>query len=135
MELVRGFAPVSLATIYTRVNPIPTTEKEVDYVENKPFQFKVNVANGGRQVDIEVRGPSHGKREPWRRPNFSFVVSSAFARQVRLKVLSSQHEDMFFIVKFMALDPLTKREVSPYLVAHSFPIKVISVHSHALSHG
>lgn len=74
------------------------SEKEVDYVENKPFQFKVNVVNGGRQVDIEVR----------------------------LKVLSSQHEDMFFVVKFMALDPLTKREVSPYLVVHSLPIKVIS---------
>jgi hypothetical protein len=78
---------------------VDRAEKEVDYVENKPFQFKVNVVNGGRQVDIEVR----------------------------LKVLSSQHEDMFFVVKFMALDPLTKREVSPYLVVHSLPIKVISV--------
>ncbi len=59
----------------------------------------VNVVNGGRQVDIEVR----------------------------LKVLSSQHEDMFFVVKFSALDPLTKREISPLLQTFSHPIKVISV--------
>jgi len=73
-------------------------EKEVDFVENKPFQFRVNVVEGGKQVDIEVR----------------------------LKVLSSQHEDMFFVIRFIALDPITKREISPFLVVHSLPIKVIS---------
>jgi len=73
-------------------------ETEVDFISNKPFMFKVNVLEGGQQVDIEVR----------------------------LKVLSSQHEDMFFRVKFVALDPITKQEVAPSLVVLSAPIKVIS---------
>jgi len=73
-------------------------DTEVDYISNKPFLFKVTVAEGGQQVDIEVR----------------------------LKVLSSQHEDMFFRVKFVALDPITKQEVGSSLVAISAPIKVIS---------
>jgi len=73
-------------------------DTEVDYISNKPFLFKVVAADGGQQIDVEVR----------------------------LKVLSSQHEDMFFRVKFMALDPINKQEVSPSLTVLSAPIKVIS---------
>jgi len=73
-------------------------EKEVDYVTNRPYLFKVNAVNGGTQADVELR----------------------------LKVLSSQHEDLFFRVKFVALDPLTKCELGPSLTALSAPIKVIS---------
>jgi len=46
--------------------------------------------------------------------------------EVRLKVLSSQHEDMFFRVKFIALDPIGKQEVAASLMVLSAPIKVIS---------
>lgn len=46
--------------------------------------------------------------------------------ECRLKVLSSQLEDMFFKIKFIALDPITQREISPMLTVVSEAIKVIS---------
>eukprot|EP01088_Endostelium_zonatum_P014201 TRINITY_DN3010_c1_g2_i1.p1 TRINITY_DN3010_c1_g2~~TRINITY_DN3010_c1_g2_i1.p1 ORF type:complete len:439 (-),score=106.91 TRINITY_DN3010_c1_g2_i1:52-1266(-) len=75
-----------------------TTEKEVNYVTNKPFQYKVVSGGGTDRVDLEMR----------------------------LKVLSSQHEDTFFKIKIVALDPITKKEISPLLKVISEPIKVIS---------
>jgi len=74
------------------------SEKEVDYVQNKPFQFKVQAAAGGESANLEIR----------------------------LKVLSSQHEDTFFRVKIVALDPVTKQPVVDSLKVVSAPIKVIS---------
>eukprot|EP01101_Sappina_pedata_P012473 TRINITY_DN8596_c0_g1_i1.p1 TRINITY_DN8596_c0_g1~~TRINITY_DN8596_c0_g1_i1.p1 ORF type:complete len:402 (+),score=116.41 TRINITY_DN8596_c0_g1_i1:76-1206(+) len=44
----------------------------------------------------------------------------------RLRVLTSQLEDMHFRLKIIALDPITKCQVTPPLVAISEPIKVIS---------
>jgi len=71
-------------------------EKEVDRV--KPLEFKVKVDESGLFVNIECR----------------------------LKVLTSQLEDMFFRLRFIALDPISKREISPQLQVTSAPIKVIS---------
>lgn len=71
--------------------------KEVDYIKDKPFQFKAKPNDRGDQVQLELR----------------------------LKVLTSQHEDMFFICSIQGFDPHTKNEI-PELHAYSHPIKVIS---------
>jgi len=73
-------------------------KKEVDFVKLKPLEFKSQVHENGSQVNMEVR----------------------------LKVLTSQLEDMMFRVKIRALDARTKREVSPLLIVTSAPIKVVS---------
>jgi len=71
--------------------------KEVDFLKLKPLEYKVKV-DSASIVNIECR----------------------------LKVLTRQLEDMFFRLRFVALDPLTKTELSPQLIAVSQPIKVIS---------
>jgi len=73
-------------------------KKEVDFVKLKPLEYKSQVHENGSQVNMEVR----------------------------LKVLTSQLEDMMFRVKIRALDARTKREVSPLLNVTSAPIKVVS---------
>jgi len=73
-------------------------EKEVDFIKHKPFEFRVKVDPSGTFVNIECR----------------------------LKVLTSQLEDMFFRLRFLGLDPLSKRVIGPQLVTISEPIKVIS---------
>jgi len=72
-------------------------EKEVNYVKVKPFEHKVALSDSGDSLNVELR----------------------------LKVLTSQHEDMHFRVKFTAVDPGTKALI-PYLYCLSEPIKVIS---------
>lgn len=71
--------------------------KEVDYIKDKPFLFKAKPNDRGDQVQLELR----------------------------LKVLTSQHEDMFFICSIQGFDPHTKSEI-PELHTYSHPIKVIS---------
>ncbi|KAL6042762.1 Hydrocephalus-inducing protein [Balamuthia mandrillaris] len=93
-----GRVTFDCALLYDSEDPFATPESEVDFVSKKPFHFKVEVVEDGRRANLEVR----------------------------LKVLSSQHEDMFFRVKFIALDPLTKQQIAPSFVAFSAPIKVIS---------
>jgi hypothetical protein len=73
-------------------------EKEVDFIKHKPFEFRVKVDPSGTYVNIECR----------------------------LKVLTSQLEDMFFRLRFLGLDPISKRVIGPQLTAISEPIKVIS---------
>eukprot|EP01102_Stenamoeba_stenopodia_P014145 TRINITY_DN4669_c0_g2_i1.p1 TRINITY_DN4669_c0_g2~~TRINITY_DN4669_c0_g2_i1.p1 ORF type:complete len:443 (+),score=97.57 TRINITY_DN4669_c0_g2_i1:164-1492(+) len=73
-------------------------EKEVDFVKLKPLEYKVRVNDSGSKVNVECR----------------------------LKVLSSQLEDMNFRIKFIALDPITQKEICPLLTTISDPIKVIS---------
>jgi len=72
--------------------------KEVDFIKLKPLEYKVKVDESGLFVNIECR----------------------------LKVLTSQLEDMFFRLHFIALEPITKRQLGPNFIAVSAPIKVIS---------
>jgi len=72
-------------------------EKGVDFVKLKPIEYKCIPNESGDQVSIELR----------------------------IKVLTSQHEDMFFKVKIQGTDPVSKQEI-PNLKAITAPIKVIS---------
>jgi hypothetical protein len=74
------------------------TEKLVDYVKIKPVDHKPTVNETGDQVTIELR----------------------------IKVLTSQHENSFFRVKISLLDPNTGMPYQPPLVCYSDPVKVIS---------
>jgi len=71
--------------------------KEVDFVKNKPLEFKPTPNESGTQLDCEIR----------------------------IKVLSSHHEDQLFKVKIQGYHPITKEEV-PNMAMYTFPIKVIS---------
>ena len=74
-------------------------EKGVDFVRVKPVVCKAKVNNDGDKVTLDVR----------------------------IKVLTSQHEDMNFKVKFKTLDARTGREVNPRgMTVLSDPIRVIS---------
>jgi hypothetical protein len=72
-------------------------EKGVDFVKLKPIEYKCVPNEGGDQVSVELR----------------------------IKVLTSQHEDMFFKVRIQGQDPVTKQDV-PNLKVVTSPIKVIS---------
>jgi hypothetical protein len=72
-------------------------EKGVDFVKLKPIEYKCVPNEGGDQVSVELR----------------------------IKVLTSQHEDMFFKVKIQGQDPVSKQDV-PNLKVITAPIKVIS---------
>jgi hypothetical protein len=74
------------------------TEKYVDYVKVKPVDHKATVNDIGDQVTIELR----------------------------IKVLTSQHENSFFRVKIFLLDPTTGMPFHPSLIVLSEPVKVIS---------
>jgi hypothetical protein len=54
--------------------------KAVDFVKNKPFDFKSNAGENGQILDVEIR----------------------------IKVLTSQHEDMLFRVKIAGYHPLSR---------------------------
>lgn len=72
--------------------------KPVGFVKTKPCDLKSTVNERGDQVSVNAK----------------------------IKVLTSQHEDMFFRIKVRALEPKTKREFNPPLEVISAPIKVIS---------
>ncbi|EGC29651.1 hypothetical protein DICPUDRAFT_42559, partial [Dictyostelium purpureum] len=72
-------------------------EKEVDFVKVKPVEHKATPNESGDSVNIELR----------------------------IKVLTSQHEDMFFRVKIEGQDPITKEPIGG-LYALTTSIKVIS---------
>jgi hypothetical protein len=72
-------------------------EKGVDFVKLKPIEYKCVPNESGDQVSVELR----------------------------IKVLTSQHEDMFFKVRIQGQDPVTKQDV-PNLKVVTAPIKVIS---------
>jgi len=72
-------------------------EKEVDFVKSKPLEYFTHTNDKGDQLFV----------------------------QIRIKVLSSQHEDMFFRVKVINFLNSTK-ELIPNMTIYSQPIKVIS---------
>lgn len=72
-------------------------DKGVDFVKVKPIEFKCVPSEAGDQVAIELR----------------------------IKVLTSQHEDMFFKVLIQGQDPVTQQDI-PNLRVVTAPIKVIS---------
>jgi len=72
-------------------------DKGVDFVKVKPIEYKCVPSEAGDQVAIELR----------------------------IKVLTSQHEDMFFKVSIQGQDPVTKQDI-PNLRVTTAPIKVIS---------
>jgi len=72
-------------------------EKEVDFVKAKPLEYFTHTNDKGDQLFV----------------------------QIRIKVLSSQHEDMFFRVKLNNYSTTTK-EFIPALTIYSQSIKVIS---------
>jgi len=72
-------------------------DKEVDFIKTKPMEFKPTPTENGQQLEVELR----------------------------IKVLSSQHEDMLFKVKLQGFNPVTKEEVSG-LALITPAIKVIS---------
>jgi len=72
-------------------------EKGVDFVKVKPIEFKSLPNETGDQCSVELR----------------------------IKVLTSQHEDMFFKVRIQGQDPITKADI-PNLKAITGAIKVIS---------
>jgi len=71
--------------------------KQVDFVKLKPMEYKSHANENGDQCTVELR----------------------------IKVLTSQLEDMFFRIKFRAIDAMTKIPF-PNLETLSEPIKVIS---------
>lgn len=71
--------------------------KEVDFVKLKPMDFKAKANEEGDQLGIEIR----------------------------IKVLTSQLEDMFFRVKVTLVDSRTHKEIS-HLMVLSHPIRVVS---------
>jgi len=72
-------------------------DKDVDFVRAKPIEFKSNPADDGRTLDVEIR----------------------------IKVLTSQHEDMLFKVRIQAYHPVTHEKINGLFIFSS-PIKVIS---------
>eukprot|EP00026_Physarum_polycephalum_P007920 Phypoly_transcript_07991.p1 GENE.Phypoly_transcript_07991~~Phypoly_transcript_07991.p1 ORF type:complete len:371 (+),score=73.85 Phypoly_transcript_07991:117-1229(+) len=74
------------------------TLKEVDFVKLKPMEFKLKPSDEGDQLAVELR----------------------------IKVLTSQLEDMFFRVRMAVIDPRTQQEVSPQYIVFSHPIRVVS---------
>ncbi|KYQ92975.1 putative transcriptional regulator [Tieghemostelium lacteum] len=72
-------------------------EKEVDFVKCKPVEHKATPNEQGDTINVELR----------------------------IKVLTSQHEDMFFRVKVEGQDPITKEPIKG-LFCQTNPIKVIS---------
>jgi len=72
-------------------------DKEVDFVKVKPLEFKSTPSENGQILDTELR----------------------------IKVLTSQHEDMLFKIRIAGSNPITREEI-PGLAVISSPIKVIS---------
>jgi hypothetical protein len=93
-----GHFTIDCRLVYDTDGP---NEKEVDFVKSKPLEVKTSAGPG-------------------------IVPSDQLQMELKIKVLTSQHEDMFFRAKIVALDPLTGREFTPSIIAYSEPIKVIS---------
>jgi len=72
--------------------------KAVNYVKSKPHEYKISINETGDKLCVNTR----------------------------IKVLTSQHEDMFFRVLLRFLEVSTKRMFRPALEVLSEPIKVIS---------
>jgi len=72
-------------------------DKEVDFVKVKPMEFKSTPSETGQLLETELR----------------------------IKVLTSQHEDMLFKIRIVGSNPITHEEI-PGLSVMSSPIKVIS---------
>lgn len=72
-------------------------DKEVDFIKQKPIEYKCTPNEIGDRLDVEMR----------------------------IKVLTSQHEDMLFKIRVQGYNPLTKEEI-PGMHIISAPIKVIS---------
>jgi len=72
-------------------------DKFVDFVKHKPLEYKGHISEKGDRMTIEVR----------------------------IKVLTSQLEDMFFKLRIKAVDINTKEEI-PGLTVTTQPIKVVS---------
>jgi len=70
------------------------SKMEVSYVKHQPLEYKVNISESGLKAIVEIK----------------------------IKVLTSQHEDMLFRIRFSAVDPVTNLEFQVF----SEPIKVIS---------
>eukprot|EP01090_Pellita_catalonica_P002322 TRINITY_DN11916_c0_g1_i1.p1 TRINITY_DN11916_c0_g1~~TRINITY_DN11916_c0_g1_i1.p1 ORF type:complete len:414 (-),score=69.93 TRINITY_DN11916_c0_g1_i1:55-1296(-) len=70
----------------------------VAFIKTKPITFKPKIIENGEKITLNCR----------------------------LKVLTSQHEDMFFRVRIKALKPVTLEELEPHLEVVSAPIKVVS---------
>jgi len=85
-------------TIQTKLVYDGDEDKEVDFVKTKPLESKPKISPSGEYAYLELR----------------------------IQVLSSQHEDSFFRIKVIALDPVTGREFDPPINVVSNPIKVIS---------
>jgi len=83
--------------VYENENEKNLDFKEVDYVKVKPIDFKPTAIKNGSSLECELK----------------------------IKVLSSQHEDMFFKIKIQGSNPTTKQEIEN-LYVYSPPIKVIS---------
>lgn len=73
-------------------------QKLVDFVKMKPLETKFHVNESGSQASVECR----------------------------VKVLTSQLEDMLFYIRFFAVDPLSDKELSQRYSVFSGRIKVIS---------
>jgi len=72
-------------------------DKFVDFVKHKPLEYKGHISEKGDKMTIEVR----------------------------IKVLTSQLEDMFFKLRIKGVDATTKENI-PGLVVTTQPIKVVS---------
>ncbi|PRP84218.1 hypothetical protein PROFUN_08418 [Planoprotostelium fungivorum] len=83
------------ASLFYDVDPL----KEVDYIKLKPLEYKIQAND--------------------------FESTTSLSVEVRLKVLSSQLEDMFFRIGFHLLNPETRRRI-PGMAVVSDPIKVVS---------
>jgi len=92
--------------------PIPNhgianaSEKQVDYVKVKPIEFKVSTLTS--------------------RNHKTMTTDNLLNFELRIKVLTSQHENSFFRVKIVVLDPSSGLPLHPSLFVLSEPIKVIS---------
>jgi hypothetical protein len=72
-------------------------ERCVDFVKNKPIEYKGTINDRGDKMTLEVR----------------------------IKILSSHLEDMFFNLRIRAHDSVTKQEI-PSMFVTTHPIKVVS---------
>lgn len=92
---------------------MPNYDKYVPFVTTKPIEYKSSI------------GGDHGEEIRFALPksSSSFLIFLSF--DVKVKVLSSHHEDNFFRLHFQVWDPLEKSPFKPLSMV-SAAIKVIS---------
>lgn len=93
-----NFSRLSFSTALVYDAEEPPYNKQVDFVKVKPVEHKAKVSGQGSQVFLEVR----------------------------LKVLTSQHENSLFRVKITAYQTTTSEGFFPELCVYSDAIKVMS---------